>query len=81
MRQLIIPWLATFLFGLVVFAIGKVLQFGEMKKRAQRKAEIEREKILADVLAQSPKQQEHELVGIMAAAAGSGQRSGRRQVN
>ena len=36
MTQLIIPWLATFLFGLVVFAIGKVLQFGEMKKRAQR---------------------------------------------
>jgi uncharacterized membrane protein len=80
MKQLI-PWLAIFLFGIIVFGVGKVFQASEKRKHEERKAAIEREKILAAALAQAPKAQRQELVGIMEAAAGSGQHGGRRHSN
>jgi hypothetical protein len=70
-QQLILPWLATFAFGFVVFVIGKVFQFSERKKRAERKAQIEREQILAFRSGQASAQQKEEIVGIWAAAKGS----------
>jgi hypothetical protein len=76
MRQLIIPWIATLLFGCVVFVVGKVLQASERRNREERKAAMERNKIIATALAQEQKQQEH--AGIMAAAGTQGQRIGTR---
>lgn len=36
MKQLIIPWLATFLFGCAVFVVGKILQRQEKEARKRR---------------------------------------------
>jgi hypothetical protein len=35
-KQLIIPWLATFLFGCAVFVVGKILQRQEKEARKRR---------------------------------------------
>lgn len=78
MSQLIIPWLATLLFGLVVFVVGRMFQASEKRRQKERKAAAERERILADALAKAPRRQEQELAGIMAAARDQGQHTGRR---
>ena len=78
MSRLIIPWLATVLFGFGVFVVGRILQVAERRERERRKSAKEREDLLAKTLAQARMQEGQNLGGVMAAAAGSqGQRSGR----
>jgi DNA polymerase/3'-5' exonuclease PolX len=77
MRQMIIPWLATLLFGFGVFVVGKILQASEKQKRAERRAAKERADNLAVAIAQAQELLRDEPAGIMAAAAGQGQRSRR----
>jgi hypothetical protein len=79
---MILPWLATFLFGCAVFAIGKIFQRAERLaaklKQAEKEAAIERESVLK-IQAQLQRVQEEQLdQGIMAAMGGQqGQRTGR----
>jgi hypothetical protein len=84
MKQLIIPWLATFLFGCGVFVVGKMFQRAERIRREERKAAlaekqaaIEREDLLVKELAQVQRKEQNPDMGIMAAASGSGQQTGR----
>src|SRR5260370_33898346 len=76
-HQLIIPWLATLLFGLAVFVVGKVFQAREKRQRQEAKDERERAELAKLVHLDA---QEQRPQGIMAAIGGQGQRqrSGRR---
>lgn len=73
MKQLIIPWLATFLFGCGVFAIGKVIQSAEKRGRELKKTEIERRAILDKELEQVKRHEQKAGAGIMTAILGQGQ--------
>jgi hypothetical protein len=73
-RQLVIPWLATFLLGCAVFVVGRILQTSEKRKREAVKAAKEREEFLARRLAQVHAQNERP-EGIMAAMRDQGQRT------
>jgi hypothetical protein len=64
----IIPWVAAFLFGCVVFVVGKVFQRAERKRAEERKAENERKTLLTIV--EQMKTHEEEPGGIMAAIRG-----------
>jgi hypothetical protein len=81
MKQIIVPWLATFLFGCAVFLAGKAFQSVEKKRREERKAEIERAELAEKLMRVQEREARQGVVGIMAAVQGQGQQTGNRFVH
>ena len=73
LAHLIVPWLATFLFGCGVFVVGKSFQRAERRRRAVEKAEALQREMLARVLAQMERQEQKKSgpEGIAAAMRGT----------
>ena len=78
MKNLVLPWLLTFLFCLGVFAVGRILQREENKRRARKKAQQQRaaeEERRLEIARQFEQRKEQQAdVGIFAAIRGEGQR-------